>query len=273
MKQIILGCLFISCVLAYCEPSFPGKRLIGHPEGYSDWLKPGETLAQFNERHDIGWQEWLNANPTRNPAYVLPWQRFNVPQAWLAPDVPQHDVVINLSAFRAFVWYRDHRIPMVCTFPVGIGMLFEDSPVGFYSIVERLKDPIWHPTVSARLELARKGQFLPKEIAPGLDNPMGSYALRLNRLSYLLHGTNRPGTVGRRSSGGCLHFYNKDIEILYKLNKQSVMIVDDRRLSWQTPSTMYQQHYPALRKDFSPVQHHDNGQLCAVNYTHRHSKY
>ena len=46
---------------------------------------------------------------------------------------------------------------------------------------------------------------------------------------YAIHGTNRPGTIGRFVSYGCIRMYNADIDDLY------------RRVSVGTPVVVTQQ--------------------------------
>jgi L,D-transpeptidase ErfK/SrfK len=57
---------------------------------------------------------------------------------------------------------------------------------------------------------------LPLAIPPGPDDPLGDYALRLGWNNYLIHGTNKPDSVGRNVSHGCLHLYPEDIEQLFR---------------------------------------------------------
>jgi L,D-transpeptidase ErfK/SrfK len=54
-------------------------------------------------------------------------------------------------------------------------------------------------------------------VAPGPDNPLGKFAMRLGWTSYLIHGTNRPYSIGMRVSHGCLRMYPEDIESLFKV--------------------------------------------------------
>jgi len=49
-------------------------------------------------------------------------------------------------------------------------------------------------------------------VAPGFDNPLGGYSLRLGFPAYLIHGTNDFTGVGRRSSSGCIRMLPEDIE-------------------------------------------------------------
>ena len=45
---------------------------------------------------------------------------------------------------------------------------------------------------------------------------MGAAALTLNGGEYAIHGTNRPGSVGRFVSYGCIRMYNQDVLDLFK---------------------------------------------------------
>jgi len=54
---------------------------------------------------------------------------------------------------------------------------------------------------------------------------MGSHALRLSRQDILIHGTNRPWGIGRRSSHGCLRLYPEDIVRLFKLVNKGTQVV------------------------------------------------
>src|SRR5690606_25953998 len=60
-----------------------------------------------------------------------------------------------------------------------------------------------------------EGKNIPDVVPAGPANPLGDYALRLSIWSYLLHGTNVPESVGKRTSAGCVHFYPEDIKYLF----------------------------------------------------------
>jgi L,D-transpeptidase ErfK/SrfK len=45
---------------------------------------------------------------------------------------------------------------------------------------------------------------------------MGEYALYLAWSGYAIHGTNKPDSIGRRDSHGCIRLYPEDIERLYR---------------------------------------------------------
>jgi lipoprotein-anchoring transpeptidase ErfK/SrfK len=69
---------------------------------------------------------------------------------------------------------------------------------------------------AAVADIKRENPRLPDVIAGGApNNPMGVAALVLSGGEYAIHGTNRPGSVGRFVSHGCIRMYNQDITDLY----------------------------------------------------------
>ncbi|HZW35624.1 MAG TPA: L,D-transpeptidase family protein [Candidatus Deferrimicrobiaceae bacterium] len=113
---------------------------------------------------------------------------------------------------RLFVFPNDSS-RTVMTFPIGIGDQGKDTPVGTYTIVEKIRNPAWHVPESIR----RERPDLPAIVPPGPDNPLGSHALRLSERSLLIHGTNRPWGIGMRSSHGCIRLYPEDIPRLFEI--------------------------------------------------------
>jgi L,D-transpeptidase ErfK/SrfK len=45
---------------------------------------------------------------------------------------------------------------------------------------------------------------------------MGDFALDLGWKAYAIHGTNKPYSIGRRDSSGCIRMLPEDIETLFK---------------------------------------------------------
>ena len=73
--------------------------------------------------------------------------------------------------------------------------------------------PDWSPPADVKRDIPR----LPRVIRGGSRrNPMGAAALTLSGGQYAIHGTNRPGSVGRFVSYGCIRMYNRDILDLYR---------------------------------------------------------
>jgi L,D-transpeptidase ErfK/SrfK len=103
------------------------------------------------------------------------------------------------------------------TYPVGIGRVGWETPLGETTVVSKAKDPSWWVPASVRREHAEMGDPLPAVVPPGPDNPLGHRVLKLDMPGYLIHGTNTPYGVGMRVSHGCVRLYPENIEILYTL--------------------------------------------------------
>ncbi len=73
--------------------------------------------------------------------------------------------------------------------------------------------PAWSPPADVK----RDNPNLPDVIAGGSShNPMGERALTLTGGAYAIHGTNRPDSIGKFASYGCIRMLNDDIKDLYE---------------------------------------------------------
>ncbi|HJV64378.1 MAG TPA: L,D-transpeptidase family protein [Geomonas sp.] len=184
-------------------------------------VKKNESLIEIARKFDLGFNEITAANPGVDPFVTNAGTLVNIPTAWLLPAVPlRPSVVINLPEFRLY-YFSKQPGGKVLTFPLGIGDQGTDTPLGRYRIVQKIVKPAWHVPTSIR----RKEPSLPKVMQAGPDNPMGSHALRLSSHDILIHGTDRPWGIGRRSSHGCLRLYPEDIVSLFRAVSTGTQVV------------------------------------------------
>lgn len=212
-------------------------------------ILPGDTLAQLARAYDVGYYEMIEANPAMNPDNLKAGSVLIVPSQYILPDVPQKGVVINLAEMRLYYFPPDSA--EVFTYPVGIGRVDWSTPKGAMHIVEKRANPTWHVPKSIQKARAEEGLVLPDAIPPGPDNPLGEYAMRLSLRTYLIHGTNHPEGVGRRSSSGCIRLYPEDIEELYELTEKGtpVRIIDvPVKLGW-FQSQLFLEVHQALQEN------------------------
>ena len=174
-------------------------------------IQADESLPEIARQFGIGWGAITAANPGVDPFVPGPGRRIVLPTEWILPDAPiRKGIVINLAEMRLYFFPHD-RSQAVMTFPIGIGGQGKDTPIGTYTVIEKIRNPAWHVPESIRRELPG----LPDVVPPGPDNPLGSHALRLSDWSLLIHGTNRPWGIGTRSSQGCIRLYPEDIPRLF----------------------------------------------------------
>ncbi len=125
---------------------------------------------------------------------------------------------------------------VVITHPVGIGRQGWKTPQGMTHVLWHEKNPVWHVPPSIIAEHLQEGDKLPRVMGPGPDNPLGDYALHLGWPGYLIHGTNKPVSVGLRVSHGCVHLFPEDIAQIFKMvpNGTEVRVVNQPYLfGWQ----------------------------------------
>ncbi len=187
-----------------------GDTVIGTARGYR--VKAGESLIEIARKFDLGYNEIIEANPGLDAFVPGTGAKVVIPSAWILPDTAYHKgIVINLAEMRLYYFPVRGGSGSVMTFPLGIGSEGHDTPVGEFSVIEKIVKPAWHVPESIREE----NPSLPAVVPPGPDNPLGSHALRLSLGSILIHGTNRPFAVGRKASHGCLRLYPEDIPRLF----------------------------------------------------------
>src|SRR3954467_5348468 len=74
-------------------------------------------------------------------------------------------------------------------------------------------EPAWTPPAEVKAD----NPNLPDVIPGGApNNPMGVAAMTLSGGEYAIHGTNKPESIGRFASYGCIRMLNQDITDLYQ---------------------------------------------------------
>lgn len=232
-----------------------GEALIGKVQ--ETHVREGETLLDIARRYSVGLVELENANPGVDPWLPKAGQKVVIPSQYLLPNTPREGIVVNLPELRLYYYppAKPGAQRMVITYPLGIGSEGRAIPLAKTKIIEKKVDPVWVVPESIRAEHAAEGEFLPKLVPPGPDNPLGRYALRLGLTSYLIHSTNRPYSVGMRVSHGCLRMYPEDIENLFPQIPVGtpVHIIDQPyKVGWHNGELYLESHPPMVEAGHTP---------------------
>ncbi len=174
-----------------------------------------DTLTDIARRTGLGYEDMLRANPGVDP--WLPGTETDIvlPTRYVLPAGGRDGLVVNIAEYRLYFFTRLGEREAVATFPVSIGRMDWETPIGAHRILSKQARPTWFPPDSIRAEHAAEGDILPRSIPPGPDNPLGDYALRLSQAGYLIHGTNKPVGIGMQVTHGCIRMYPEDIEWLF----------------------------------------------------------
>lgn len=70
----------------------------------------------------------------------------------------------------------------------------------------------------------------PDKMVPALDNVYGTRAMELSNISYAIHGTNTPASIGKDVSQGCVRLNNADMEDLYAITPLNTPVIISRSL-------------------------------------------
>lgn len=217
-SSAILALFFIMGMLspvamAGCYPISKDTQVVGQLQFTT--IKKGDDFTTLAQRYDVGYDQIQEANPRLDSVKPLLHAVVVIPSEYLLPKVARRGIVVNLAQMRLF--YFPKRQHEVCTYPVGIGKQNWQTPVGKLFIAQKIKNPVWIVPDSIMAYRQQHGDPVPKIVQSGPKNPLGYFAMRLSYPTYLIHGTDDPSSVGRRSSAGCIHLFAPDIESLFAM--------------------------------------------------------
>jgi L,D-transpeptidase ErfK/SrfK len=216
-----------------------------------------DTLVDIARRHGLGYYEIVQANPDVNPWLPGEGAEIVLPSQFVLPPGPRQGLILNLAEYRMYYFPEpaNGEPAYVYTYPMSIGRMDWETPLGKTKIVAMAKNPTWYVPQSVLDEHAAEGDPLPRIVPPGPDNPLGTRALRLGLPGYLIHGTNRPAGVGMRVSHGCVRMFPEDIEFLFEWIRvdTTVRIINAPvKIGWNG-DTLVAEIHPLLESALPPV--------------------
>lgn len=118
-------------------------------------------------------------------------------------------IVVKTGERRLYLVLGERR---ALRYPVAVGRAGKQWQGATWIGGKRLR-PDWSPPPEVRRDIPSLPDLIPGG-AP--DNPMGAAALTLGPSGeYAIHGTNRPESIGRFASYGCIRMLNRDVLDLF----------------------------------------------------------
>lgn len=158
----------------------------------------------------------------------------SMPLSSAIPAIPNPDlkIVINIPEMKLRLYEKG---ALVSEHTVAVGMPQYQTPIGSYSI-ERIEwNPWWLPPDS---DWAKDAEKTP----PGPGNPLGPVKMVMDD-ALRIHGTNKPGSVGRAASHACIRMHNEEAkELAWYIQSRSSLKNDEKLLekySKNRKSTFY----------------------------------
>lgn len=164
-----------------------------------------EEKLKANKKIDIDWQLILKGTTT-NPRFE---GEDNIPNEPISEEIR---LVVRLKAKRVYVYKGDRSIK---SYPIAIGKPGYETPQGSFNIFSREKDPTF--------KNFKTGAIIP----PGKNNPLGNRWIGVwsdGKTQIGFHGTNRPQSIGKAVSHGCIRMHNKDVIALYEKVKIGTLV-------------------------------------------------
>ena len=116
---------------------------------------------------------------------------------------PELKILINIPEMKLKLYEKGK---LISEHPIAVGMPKYPTPVGHYAI-ERIEwNPWWLPPDS---DWAKD----PEKTPPGPRNPLGPVKMIMDD-ALRIHGTNKPGSVGRAASHACIRMHNAEAKEL-----------------------------------------------------------
>jgi hypothetical protein len=202
---------------------FSSKRFADDEYGGSYSVQPGESLQKIARQHDVTWELLCRLNGLSDPKRLRAGATIKVLKG------PMHAIVTK-KKFTMDIYFGAPSGPdsmYVTTFPVGLGR-DDSTPTGKWMIEpqRKIKNPVYY---------SPRGQGIIDADDP--KNPLGEYWLGLTgvdghavgKMSYGIHGTIEPDSIGKQSSMGCIRMHNEDVAQVYEMlvEGKSTVIVQD----------------------------------------------
>jgi lipoprotein-anchoring transpeptidase ErfK/SrfK len=92
---------------------------------------------------------------------------------------------------------------------------------GEQTVARKTEWPDWRPPA----DMLVRQPYLPRFMAGGPTNPLGARAMYLGETEYRIHGTNKPDTIGKQVSSGCIRLTNDDVTDLYERVKVGAKVI------------------------------------------------
>ncbi len=173
-------------------------------------IKSGDALSKIARKAGMAadWRMIMRLNGIKDPNRIRAGQVLKVPTCTF-------HAVVSKSEYRLYLYAGEgsDRV-LVATYPVGLGE-HNSTPTGAFMLKpgSKLVNPEWRNP--------RTGEFFK---ADDPKNPIGERWIGLQgvdagnskAMSYGIHGTTDPASIGKQASMGCVRLKDADVEVIYE---------------------------------------------------------
>lgn len=153
----------------------------------------------------------INAAFTAEQALAAGDRSVTLPVQTTKPKITEKKlgktIVVDLSERRIRLY---NGVKQEVTYRCAIGSPAFPTPQGKFKIVAKRYRPTWVNPGSGW------AATMPRSIAPGPGNPLGTRAMNLSASGIRFHGTSKVWSIGTAASHGCMRMRMPDIEDFYE---------------------------------------------------------
>jgi L,D-transpeptidase ErfK/SrfK len=208
---LILLVLLTGAQLAAADTAPPLYTQVAGGEQEITIEKPisGERLALEN---GVRWASVIRQNCLKKPYKLKPGMVLKINNTHIVPGEVQNGLVINLPELHLYHFQNE---AYQRRYALAVGKPSWPTPTGTYKIWEKRKNPTWNVPPSIQEEMEEMGLEVLTKVPPGPKNPLGKYFMATTASGVGIHATNRPWSVGRYVSHGCIRMLPNEIEQLF----------------------------------------------------------
>ena len=184
-------------------------------------VPPGGVLAKIAKRFDVTPELLQRVNGISDPRRLQAGQSIKVVKGPIHAVVDKSDFTIDLYLGAP----GGDGSSFLTTYRVGLGA-DDSTPTGKWLCGTKLPNPTYH---------SPRGEGVIEADDPA--NPLGDFWIALTgveggavgKLSYGIHGTIEPHTIGQQASMGCIRMRNEDVARVFELlteGKSTVVVID-----------------------------------------------
>lgn len=175
-------------------------------------VQPGDSLTKIGARFGVSARVLARENELAYRAKLLPNQQLTIDNRHIVPMPRTGDLLINLPQRMLFSFKNGE---LFAAYPVGLGKPSWKTPLGEFSINNKVMNKTWLVPKSIQEEMRQEGKTVLTRVPPGPKNPLGKYWLGLSLAGIGIHGTIAPASIYQFQSHGCVRMHPDDIEALF----------------------------------------------------------
>ncbi|MCY6371426.1 L,D-transpeptidase family protein [Clostridium ganghwense] len=149
------------------------------------YVRPGDNLIKIAKQFNIPVDKIIMVNDIVNPNYIFVGQMLIIPENETSSNPYSIEIITSRRILKLL---KNGKVQK--QYPVAVGKPSTPTPKGLWNII---KKDLW-------------------------GNQFGGYFLQLSVPfgTYGIHGTNKPWSIGKAVSNGCIRMYSKDAGELYR---------------------------------------------------------